>query len=293
MRSLTLRSPAKLNLTLKVINKREDGYHNLVTLFERVDLCDEITFINNSTGRIRITCDHPHVPLGPQNLVYKVARMLKDDFALGVGVDIRIKKRIPVAAGLAGGSSNAATAILALNKIWALGLTDEEMAGYARNIGSDVAFFLYNCSWALGTGRGDVIKKLNFPLKLRHILIVPRIKMYSAEVFGALQQSRQKVKNLKLTKKDDDVNILIRSLRNNDLRRAGQLLFNDLELPIVFLRPQLAKLKGQLQALNPCGAHFSGSGPAIFGLTESKNQAQKLHALFKKKYRQTWVVRTL
>src|SRR5262245_19528463 len=108
MRTVTLSSPAKLNFFLKVLNKRPDGYHNLKTLFERIDLADIITFRPAKSG-IRISCNHPQVPVGPKNLVYKVAQRLKIRYRIQEGVEIRINKRIPVAAGLAGGSSNAAT----------------------------------------------------------------------------------------------------------------------------------------------------------------------------------------
>ena len=117
MKSLSLLSPAKLNLYLKVVNTREDGYHNLITLFERIDLCDEIHLESNTTGAIRIFCNHPYVPKGLKNLCSQVAQLLKDDFSIFSGVDITIKKRIPVAAGLGGGSSNAASTLLGLNKM--------------------------------------------------------------------------------------------------------------------------------------------------------------------------------
>src|SRR6185436_451831 len=158
MKSITLQSPAKLNLYLKIVNKRPDGFHNLTTLFERIDLADEITLTSEASGRIRVSCDHPQVPTGPKNLVYKAAALLKQDFGIKQGVHITICKNIPVAAGLAGGSSNAATVLQGLNKLWNLKLTKTRLAAYAARIGSDVAFFLYDCSWALGTGRGEVIE---------------------------------------------------------------------------------------------------------------------------------------
>ena len=284
MRSLRLRSPAKLNLYLKVINKREDGYHNLETIFERIDLFDEIALTLNRDGRIRVACDHSDVPVDSSNLVYKVAQLLKDDFALQDGVDIMISKRIPVAAGLAGGSSNAATVLLGLNRLWKLDLSSIELLAYARKIGSDVAFFLYDCSWALGLERGDKIKKLMIPSHLWHILVVPSIKMYSKKVFGAL--------NLELTKQSDDVNILIRSLRKNDIDAVGDALFNGLESTILKLSPPLQDLKERLLGMKTTGVSFSGSGPAVFGLTKTQQEAEALKAILKKQYTQVFVVRT-
>ena len=221
MNSLSLRSPAKLNLYLKVIRKRPDGYHELKTIFERIDLVDDIRLSRDPLGKISIACDHPHVPKGSKNLVYKVALLLKEDFGIKEGVHIQLRKRIPVAAGLAGGSSNAATVLLGLNKLWKLGLDRNDLVKYARKVGSDVAFFLHDCSWALGTGRGDVIKRLDLKVKLWHVLVIPKVKMLTPKVYGAM--------NLKLTKFSGDVNILTRYLAQNDVRGVGSTLFNDLE----------------------------------------------------------------
>ncbi len=284
MNSLTLRSPAKLNLYLKVVNKRPDGFHNLKTIFERIDLHDDIRLVRNASGKISISCNHPHVPNGPKNLVYKTALLLKNDFGVRDGVHMTIHKRIPVAAGLAGGSSNAATVLQGLNKLWNLKLSRDQLVEYARKIGSDVAFFLYDCSWALGTGRGDVIQRLNVRAKLWHVLVVPRVKMLTPRVYRAL--------NLKLTNSSDDVNILTRYLVKNDVQKVGSLLCNDLERPIVHLKPNLLKIKKKLQAMNVAGVAFSGSGPSLFSVVGSKNQADKIKAALKRRYSQIFVVKT-
>jgi 4-diphosphocytidyl-2-C-methyl-D-erythritol kinase len=284
MKSIRLRSPAKLNLFLQVINKRPDGYHDLKTLFERIDLCDTIALRSNRSGKIRIFCNHPQVPKGPQNLVYKVAQMLQAERKVALGVDIRIIKRIPVAAGLAGGSSNAATVLAGLNKLWKLSLTQNQLVSYGKRIGSDVPFFLYNCSWAWGTSRGDVIKRAKIGTKLWHILVTPNVKMLTRKVFGGL--------NLKLTNKNDNVNILAHSLVKNDLNKVGQFLRNDLESSILQLRPQLLTLKKKLGSFPVAGVCFSGSGPSVFGITKSRYQAQAIRAILRRKYKQIFVVRT-
>ncbi|MFA5261881.1 MAG: 4-(cytidine 5'-diphospho)-2-C-methyl-D-erythritol kinase, partial [Candidatus Omnitrophota bacterium] len=186
MKPITLRSPAKLNLSLKVLRKRADGYHDLKTLFERINLCDEITFKATADDTVRIRCSHPHVPCGPKNLIFRTALLLKKKFRVKAGVEVFLEKRIPVAAGLAGGSSNAATALKGLNMLWKLGMPLADMVALAKEVGSDVPFFLHDCSWALGLSRGDEIDKLDLTTKLWHILVVPRIKMYSGEVFANL-----------------------------------------------------------------------------------------------------------
>ena len=204
MRSVTLLSPAKLNLFLRVIKKRPDGYHTIVTLFERINLCDSIRLTPIPKNSVRIICEHPHVPRGRKNLACQAAELLRQQYHIKTGVEIHIQKNIPVAAGLAGGSSNAATALRGLNQMWGLNLPRRKLMAYGRQLGSDVPFFLQDCSWALGTGRGDLIRPLNVPSKLWHILVIPRVKMYSREVFTRF--------NLQLTKTRDDVNILILSL---------------------------------------------------------------------------------
>jgi len=285
MSEITLQSPAKLNLYLKVINKRPDGFHNIVTLFERIDLFDDLSFCSKQNEGIKIFCDHPHVPIGPKNLVYKAAKMLKEDFKVKGGVEIRINKRIPVAAGLAGGSSNGATALMGLNKVWKLGLSREKLLPYARRLGSDVAFFLYNCSWGLGTSRGDEIEGLKLKAKLWHILVVPRIKIYSRDVY-----SRHK---LQLTKRNDNVNILIRNLSNGNILGLGSLLSNDLEIDVVNICPKLLDLKEKLKSFNSLGVMVSGSGPSVFGVTATKKEAQEIAKSLSKRFSQVFVVRTL
>ncbi len=284
MNKLRLQSPAKLNLFLKVNGKRPDGYHDLTTLFERIDLCDEVTLTLNKTGAVRIFCSHPSVPTNSRNLAYKVAKLLKDDFSIKSGVDIKIIKRIPVAAGLGGGSSNAATVLLGLNRLWKLSLSLPKMVKYAQKIGSDVPFFLHNTSWAMGTQRGDRIKRLPLPLKLWHVLVVAELKVYTREIFGVL--------NLKLTKPKTDVNILRRALRKNDLPRISHFLFNDLETAIVQSHPNLLKIKEALENCGAVGVCFSGSGPTVFGLVESRQKAQSVKRILKKRFNRVFVART-
>jgi len=288
MKSISLLSPAKLNLFLKVINKRPDGYHNLITLFERIDLCDEITVTLNPGSRIHISCDHPEVPVGTKNLVYRATRLLKEKLTIAQGVNIRIKKKIPVAAGLGGGSSNAAAVLLGLNRLWRLSLNRQELVNFGKLIGSDVPFFLYDCSWAVGTQRGDVIQNVPLKTKLWQILVVPRIKVYSREVFTRLRLPPK----MQLTKKMADVN-MVPALRKNDLSYVGKLLSNDLESTVTQLHPNIIKLKNKLRSLKTLGVCLSGSGPAVFGLTDSQQHAEELRTHLAKTYKQVFAVRTL
>ena len=289
MHRIHLRSPAKVNLYLKVINRRPDGYHNIITLFERINLYDDITFSLNKTGRIHIDCDHPQVPTGKKNLIYKTAHLLKQKYDIKEGVNIKIKKRIPVAAGLAGGSSNAATALRALNQLWGLQLSQNHLMKYARHLGSDVAFFLHDTKFALGTQRGDHIKDLSINYKLWHILVIPQIKLYAKDVYKILQTGSTNL----LTKNKVNVNILLHYLRKSNFLKIEEFLINDLEKAAVRLYPGLLKLKERLKSLGCKGVMVSGSGPCVFGLTETKGQAKKIQSILARRFSQVYVADTI
>lgn len=312
MDSIVLSSPAKLNLYLKVLNKRTDGFHNIATVFERISLCDELYFRSNQSGNIRVVCDHPHVPTGAKNLVYKAARLFQEEFGICRGVQIRIKKRIPVAAGLAGGSSNAATALLGLNKVWRLNLTHSQLLFYARRLGSDVSFFLHDYRWALGTERGDKIEQLDIPGSLWHIIVVPRIKMYSWKIYGSLQLPTGRTRRAAeggsggedgalpamggmnmLTKKSDDVTIFIHHLRNNNILEMEKRMVNDLDGSIIHLCRRLEKVKQRLKSLGAQGVMISGSGPAVFGIAPTQKDAQRMKSVLSRRFSRVFVVSTL
>jgi 4-diphosphocytidyl-2-C-methyl-D-erythritol kinase len=285
MNQLTVTSPAKLNLVLDVKAKRPDGFHELRTIFERISLADRIILTRRQGGKITIRCGHPHVPKGTGNLVFKAAKMLSDDFSIREGLDINIIKNIPVAAGLAGGSSNAAAVLSGLNRLWRLGMDRTALVRYAARLGSDVAFFLYDTPFALGTGRGELIKPLDFRVKLWHVLVTPRVKMLTRDVFARLK--------LNLTNKKDNVNILLPFLRKGDLAQVAGSLSNDLESAILSLRPDFIYIKKKLLDAGATGVCFSGSGPSVFACASSQKHALSLRAKFDRRYTQVFVVSTL
>ena len=284
MKPLTLSSYAKLNLALRVVGRRPDGFHELVTLFERIDLHDDIVFAAAKDGQFSIRCDDKRVPCDGRNLIWKAARVLAEGENVNKGARIVIKKRIPVAAGLAGGSSNAAAALLGLNRLWCLKLSRAELLSYARMIGSDVAFFLHDVPFALGTGRGDVIKPVAVKAKLWHFLVVPQAPLLTKDVYGHFAP--------RFTKPVGDVNIMLRSLEKNDPPGVGAGLFNDLEVPILALKPHLGKLKERVARRDVLGVSFSGSGPSVFAVVASEKEAKALKKMFGKVYRQVFICRT-
>lgn len=282
---INLKSPAKLNLYLRVINKRQDGYHNIETIFERINLCDEIELKKRQDSKIIVSCDYPNVPCDRSNLAYKAAKILKKDFPDVSGIDIIIRKNIPVAAGLGGGSSNAASVLLGLNRLWQLKLGERRLLNYASKIGSDVSFFIKEKSFALGTGRGDGIRILPNIRTFWHILIVPQLKIYSKDIYRGL--------NLKLTRPKVNVNMLIYALRNSNFNLLQKYIFNVLEHRVLRKYPGIFNIKKELKSLGVKINSLSGSGCAVFGLISSRKEGELIRNKLKTHKRwKVFVVRT-
>lgn len=266
---MTLRSHAKLNLYLEVLNIRKDNYHNIKTIFERIDLCDKIILTPRKDRKIKIICKNQDVPKGSLNLSYQSARLLQEKFNLKQGVNIKITKNIPVAAGLGGGSSNAAAVLLGLNRLWRLRLSRVRLVGLSKKIGCDVPFFIYDTSFALADQRGDRIR----PLRIRnrkslwHILVVPKIKVSSKKIYQELD------KHAGLTEAKYNVKISNLALRKIDLPLLTKSLFNRLETVTLRLYPRVKAIKERLKELGLQSSLMSGSGPAVFGIVSSKKEA--------------------
>jgi 4-diphosphocytidyl-2-C-methyl-D-erythritol kinase len=269
MKKLVLRSPAKVNLYLEVLRKRHDGYHDIETLFEKVALFDIITIAAAKSG-IRITTDNPRLPHGRTNLAYKAAKALFEKAAFRGGVAIHVKKNIPVAAGLGGGSSDAAAVLKGANSLFRLGLKKTDLMALGSGLGADVPFFLDDSSFAVGTSRGDKIRPIYINnINIWHIIVYFDFEVSTKWVYGRL--------NLKLTRRINDVKIPVRLLRsllreNNSVENLGNSLYNRLE-EVVFNRfngPAVAK--AALLNEGACGAVMSGSGPTVFGIVGSREE---------------------
>ncbi len=273
-------SYAKLNLYLEILDKRPDGYHNLETIFERVSLADEIVIKRAPGNSIKIETGSPDIPKGSGNLAYQAAELLKKDFGIFAGLVIKIKKRIPVGAGLGGGSSNAASTLLGLNYLWNLGLSAEELKEYASRLGSDVAFFVYNYPLAVGRGRGERIAPWNgFKKKLRHVIAVPKLDVSTALIYRDLDISRQQTKN-----KKSFGSVRIKNIEKGGASplRVKDVLFNRLE-EVTFKRyPQVGRLKRNLEARGLRNALMSGSGSAVFGMVGSRKGGLRIAKILKR-----------
>ncbi len=295
MEKLTVLSYAKLNLYLKVKNRRKDNFHNIETLFERISLADTINLKSRPDKKIRIICSNPLVPKDSSNLCYRAAEIFKKKFKIDTGVDIQIIKRIPIGAGLGGGSSNAASVLLGLNKLWGFKLSVKALARLAGRIGSDAPFFVYNTSFALACGRGDKIRALNnlTRIKLWHVLVVPGLKVSTPFIYGKWDELVYG-ESEGLTMPKYNVNILVSELSKKHILTDG-LLYNSLEDVTVSLYPRLRNIRKKLKSLGLKSILMSGSGSAFFGLASSGKEANRIYRQLKEENRawQVFVVRTI
>lgn len=266
---MILKSYAKVNLFLQVLNKRPDNFHNLLTIFERIGLHDEIILKPRRDSLIRVICKDPAVPTDATNLCYRAADLLRKRFKLKKGVDIFIKKNIPVGAGLGGGSGNAATVLLGLNKLWKLNISKERLKGLGAKIGSDVAFFIYQVPFALGRGRGERIEPIGGLKKTRlwHVLVVPNLHVSTPLIYRKFDLYS------KLTPQKQSAKILILALKKTHILRVSENLFNSLEATTIRLYPKVQRAKLELGKLGVNAILMSGSGSAVFGIVTSKKEA--------------------
>lgn len=264
MKKLQLQAPAKVNYRLDVLGKRADGYHDLRMVMQRVDLCDEIAIAVTETPGIRVRCGSSGVPDGPGNIAWRAADALLKLFGKEVGIEISITKKIPVAAGLGGGSSDAATVLMGVNELLELGLTDERLMEIGVKLGADVPFFIFKKP-ALAEGIGDRLTALDQVPSLWVVLVNPGIHVSTAWVY----------QNLRLTSKGP-VTIIRRSY--GSAAEVCELLSNDLEPVTCGKYPLLDELKDLLIASGACGSLMSGSGSTVFGLFEEEKTARQAAA---------------
>ena len=267
---LVFKTPAKINLGLFILGKRPDGFHDLETLFQMVSLYDTVE-LELLEGKIELVCDDPRVPTDESNLMIRAARLLQEAVPekAGLGCHMVLKKKIPMGAGLAGGSGNAAGVLMGLNRLWDLKLESAELSKIAAQLGSDIPFFLCAPS-ALGQGRGERLTPLQPSEKFHVVLVFPRVSMSTAEVYRAL--------SFDLTKNPKNIKILREFFSQSNIASLGAHLHNDLEPVVIKRLPVIASIKQKLDSLNADGTLLSGSGSAVFGIFEDSQRAQEAYA---------------
>jgi 4-diphosphocytidyl-2-C-methyl-D-erythritol kinase len=281
MRAITLLAPAKVNLILEILGKRPDGYHELKTIMHSLELADTLTFKQHGQG-IKITCDHPGVPQNSDNLVYKAAQLLKAETKVEQGVHIHIKKRIPVAAGMGGGSSDAATALRGLVKFWGI-KTRPDLIKIAKQLGSDVPFFLQG-GCVLAVGRGEKLKTWPAFPRLPLVVVNPGISVATAVVYKKF--------SLGLTSQKAYINMMRLALIGKNPIKLSRNLFNHLELVTEKLVPQVREIKQKLLQSGAIGVLMTGSGPTVFGVMPSVAVGKKIVRLLKREYPLVVLTRT-
>lgn len=267
LRKIVLKSPAKLNLFLKVLGRRPDGYHRIETVFERIALCDRIVLRKRKSG-IEVKSNNKDLPVGEGNLAYRAAALLLKKTGAAGGVAIEITKKIPISAGLGGGSSNAASVLLGLNKLYNFGLGLDELLETARKLGADVAFFLHDCPFAKGAWRGDVVTPVKTELRLWHVVVMPPFGLSTKDVYESLEHYP--------AEEGPDLETMLNALGARDLTGLEGLAYNSLEKVALARHPEIGRVKEGLINLGALTALVSGSGPAVFGLTKTGRGAIRI-----------------
>ncbi|MBI2884969.1 MAG: 4-(cytidine 5'-diphospho)-2-C-methyl-D-erythritol kinase [Candidatus Omnitrophica bacterium] len=287
MPPVQLRAPAKLNLYLRIVGRRPDGYHELETVFERIDLADELTFEPWPDSTVTLTTDHPTLSVGPDNLILKAAKLLQQTAGVSTGAAIRLTKRIPVAGGLGGGSSDAATTLLGLNDLWGLSWSRARLKPLAAQLGSDVPFFLEEAAVAVGRGRGERCEPLRGVPTLWHVLVALPTALSTKDIFDDWDCAQA---GAALTVPEGSLKILAHALSNGSLSELAQGLVNDLT-PVAIRRcPLIATILSRLHEAGCPVVLMSGSGPTVFGLCRDESHARTIADSLRAKGSPTWTI---
>jgi 4-diphosphocytidyl-2-C-methyl-D-erythritol kinase len=264
VKELHLNAYAKINLTLDVLGDRPDGYHDIETILHTVELHDSITLREDGEG-ITVRCGSPDVPADTQNIVHRAASLLRETFRIPRGVEVELSKCIPIAAGLGGGSSDAAVTLLGLAQMWKLRLGERQLVELAGQIGSDVPFFLAGGA-ALAMGRGERIRPLR-PLPTTWVVLArPRLQVSTEWAYGVLDHSAPR--------RRPDTQAVVRALGAEDPAEVGRLLCNVFEDVVETHHPAVRALRERMAVHHPLGVSMSGTGPVLFALAAKETEAR-------------------
>ncbi len=266
---ISVKAPAKINLTLDVLGKRDDGYHEVEMVMTTIDLADRIDIYPRNDEKITIDSSACFVPLGEKNHVYQIAQILRTKLGIRKGVHFYIHKNIPVAAGLAGGSSDAAAAIRGLNQLWDLGLSIEEMAVIGAEVGSDVSFCVYGGT-ALAQGRGEIITPLPAPPPAWVILAKPPNGVSTADIYGKV--TMDEIRRHPARSAD-----MVKAIMERDYQTVYQTMGNHLETVTLSLYPEVRRLKKQMLRFGADVSLMSGSGPTVFSLVDKESRVSRIY----------------
>lgn len=280
MSNLLLHAPAKINLGLEIIRRREDGYHDIKTVFCQVSLYDEIEIREiGEIGDIEVICDDENVPTDKRNTVWKAARLL----GLKTGLKIIIKKRIPVKAGLGGGSSDAAAVLKGLNSLWKLNFSTKRLVEIAAQIGADVPYPVVGKT-QYATGIGEILEELPTLSDIKILICVPDGHIDTSWAFGQIDLSDMN---------SGRIEELIGAVKKRNLKEIGQNLFNDFEELACRKIPDIIAIKKIMLDNGALGAVLTGTGSGVFGIFEENFKREKAYKILKKDYKDTFLTETL
>lgn len=273
MDKISLKALAKINLGLDVVRRREDGYHEVRMVMQTIHLFDRVNIEKTSEPGIKIKTNLSYLPVNENNLIYKAGRLLMEEFDIREGVSVDLDKRIPVAAGMAGGSTDAAAMLYGMNKMFGLGLSMQELKDRGVKIGADVPYCLMRGT-ALAEGIGEKLKSLPPMIKCPVLIAKPQISVSTKFVY----------ENLKLDENSNhpDINQLIKDIKAKDLQGVCDHMGNILETVTIPNYPIIAEIKKNMIENGATGAMMSGSGPTVFGLFDDAEKAKQAYKAMKK-----------
>ena len=265
MNQIELKALAKINLGLDVLGKRENGYHDVWMIMQSIYLYDEVKIEKKDTPEIEVVSNLNFLPTGEDNIAYKAARLLQEEFKISDGVKITLKKHIPVAAGLAGGSSNAAAVLFGMNRMFRLGLSQKSLMERGVKLGADVPYCIMRGT-VLAEGIGEELHKLPAMPKCTVLIAKPPVSVSTKTVYEALDS--------KEITEHPDIDGIIEGLERQDLKKIAGCMGNVLEDVTIPMHPVIDEIKQVMKDCGALGAMMSGSGPTVFGLFESRAGAR-------------------
>ena len=284
MNSIQLKSRAKINLSIDVLGKRQDGYHLVEMIMQTIDLYDIINIKEIDIDEININSNSGDIPLNKDNIVYKAAKLLKEEFNIKKGIDIFIEKNIPVAAGMAGGSSNAAAVLVGLNKLWNLNLSEVKLQEIGLKLGADVPFCISGGA-ALAEGIGEKLTSIKGLSEDTIILVCkPNLFVSTKDVYQGL--------DLENIKNRPDNKFLIQCLEDGNINLLAKNMVNLLENVTSKMHEEIKEIENTMLKYNALGSMMSGSGPTVFGLFDNEDDALNGKVELLKKYNQVYIVRS-
>ncbi len=274
MNQIELRALAKINLGLDVLGRRENGYHDVRMVMQSVYLYDDVKIEKTEAPDITVSSNLNFLPTGTDNIAYKAAELLKNEFQIKDGVKIVLKKHIPVAAGLAGGSSNAAAVLFGMNRLFRLGLSQEELKERGVKLGADVPYCIMRGT-VLAEGIGEILKPLPQMPKCSVLIAKPPVSVSTKAVYEAL--------DAKAITSHPDIDGILEGLERGSLKQVAASMGNVLEDVTIPMHPVIREIKQEMMAAGALNAMMSGSGPTVFGLFESRADARKAQRQIREK----------